>query len=612
MLTPSFKVKKMSIFNSIRVKKPKLTTFPLHHKYVGNSGFGALIPILCQECIPGEKYKFSSEVLIESFPMLASIYGDIDVKVEYFFVPNRLLWSKWEDFITGGEDGLFASRYPIFLDTHDDETVPYSSTAFQLWDYLGLPLNDNGDRTGDGNRSNSYYDSGNPVTLGAFNAYRRIWNEWYRNDNLQDELPLFDTDVEINSPDFTEINRLLYRNWRKDYFTSSLPWVQRGVAPIVQVDGKSAVLSDVTLNIVDGEGIQVPSSSYTTSNYTSPSGLSNIVYYDATEKAFCLLSTSLSNPGGLKSMNRTPAYFVNDEIASKLQEGYYFVDSENYDDGFSVAKAKIASTSDDVNIDGLSFDINELRRTNAVQRWLERNARAGGRYIEQIASHFGVVVPDYRLQRSEFIGGLTQPVRIGQVLQTDTPTEEPTLIDALGTPAGKASSGLYTGKRRYKCLEHGWLMGIMSIVPRSEYYQGTPKKFTRTDRFDYFFPEFGHLGEEVVKKSELFTYPWKAQNLDDTFGYQSCFASYKWERNYIVGDFRDTLKYWTLSRDLAVDPNNPSTIGLNEDFISLGSPSNDTLRNVFSVPLNERPFRFYVKNHVLCKSPMPKYGTPRL
>lgn len=612
----------MSIFNSIRVKKPKLTTFPLHHKYVGNSGFGSLIPILCQECIPGEKYKFSSEVLIESFPMLASIYGDIDVKVEYFFVPNRLLWSKWEDFITGGEDGLFASRYPIFLDTYDDETIPYESTAFQLWDYLGLPLNDNGDRTADGNRSNSYYDSGNPVTLGAFNAYRRIWNEWYRNENLQDELPLFDSDVEIASADFTEINRLLYRNWRKDYFTSSLPWVQRGVAPLVQVDGSVAEIKGFDVTITDGKGPQITNADLDKTlnpdvdiNYTS--WTSGLVYYDATEKAFCLLD-STGAPGGEAqnfAMNRHPTLYLTDEAAASknLEEGYYFVASSNSDNGFDLSKAHIKpSSSSDLDIQGLSFDINELRRTNAVQRWLERNARAGGRYIEQIASHFGVVVPDYRLQRSEFIGGLTQPVRIGQVLQTDTPTEEPTLIDALGTPAGKASSGLYTGKRSYKCLEHGWLMGIMSIIPRSEYYQGTPKKFTRTDRFDYFFPEFGHLGEEVVKKSELFTYPWKAQNLDDTFGYQSCFASYKWERNYIVGDFRDTLKYWTLSRDLTVDPNNPSTIGLNEDFISLGSPSNDTLRNVFSVPLNERPFRFYVKNHVLCKSPMPKYGTPLL
>lgn len=598
----------MSIFNSVKVKKPKLTTFDLSNKYVGNVGFGALIPFMAHEMNPGEKFKFSSEVLIESFPLLASIYGDIDVKLEYFFVPNRLLWSKWEEFITGGEDGLFSSRPPIFSDGNLNSSIDSQSVKSKLWDYLGLPLN-----SVDSDPSKFFYDDKNPVTLFPFNAYRRIWNEWYRNENIQDELSYFDTDVDIEDINsFDDINTLLYRNWRKDYFTSSLPWVQRGVAPIVQVDGKSVALSDVTLNIVDGEGLQVPSSSYTTSNYTSPAGLSNIVYYDSVEKAFCVLSTSLSNPGGLKAMNRTPAYFVNDEIASKLEEGYYFVDSQNYDDGFSVAKAKISSTSDAVDIDGLSFDINELRRTNAVQRWLERNARAGGRYIEQIASHFGVVVPDFRLQRSEFIGGITQPVRIGQVLQTDTPSGEPTLTDALGTPAGQASSGLFSGKRRYKALEHGWLIGLMSIVPRAEYYQGTPKKFTRTDRFDYYFPEFAHLGEEVVKKSEIYTYPWVSEGIDDTFGYQSIYSSYKWERNYVVGDFRDSLRYWTLSRDFGVQSSNARTFGLNEDFVTLGSPSNVTLRNVFSVPSNPRPFRFYVKNHVKAKRPMPKYSTPRL
>nr|QPB07371.1 MAG: major capsid protein [Microvirus sp.] len=598
----------MSIFNSVRVKKPKLTTFDLSNKYVGNVGFGALIPFMSYEMNPGEKFKFSSEVLIESFPMLASIYGDIDVKLEYFFVPNRLLWSKWEEFITGGEDGLFSSRPPIFTDGNLNSVIDAQSVKSKLWDYLGLPLN-----PVDADPLKFFYDDKNPITLFPFNAYRRIWNEWYRNENIQDELSYFDTDIDVSDTQaFDDVNTLLYRNWRKDYFTSSLPWVQRGVAPIVQVDGQSVALSDVTLNIVDGEGIQIPSSSYSTANYTSPAGLSNLVYYDSKEKAFCLLSTSLSNPAGLKAMNRTPAYFVNDEIAAKLEEGYYFVDSENYDDGFSVAKAKISSTSSDVNIDGLSFDINELRRTNAVQRWLERNARAGGRYIEQIASHFGVVVPDFRLQRSEFIGGITQPVRIGQVLQTDTPADEPTLTDALGTPSGQASSGLFSGKRYYKAFEHGWLIGLMSIVPRAEYYQGTPKKFTRIDRFDYYFPEFAHLGEEVVKKSEIYTYPWSSEGIDDTFGYQSIYSSYKWERNYVVGDFRDSLRYWTLSRSFNVQDSNARTFGLNEDFVTLGSPSNDTLRNVFSVPSNPRPFRFYVKNHVKAKRPMPKYSTPRL
>lgn len=601
----------MSIFTSIKVKRPKSTSFPLNHKYVGNAGFGALIPIMCQECIPGDSFKFSSEILVESFPMLASIYGDIDVKVEYFFVPNRLLWSKWEEFITGGEDGLFSSRVPIFSDVDQLGFFREQSARYCLWDYLGLPLNN----TPNDNYGTCYYDENNPVTLLPFNAYRRIWNDWYRNENIQEELPLFDKDIDIsNDFEFADLNTLLYRNWRKDYFTSSLPWVQRGVAPLVQVDGSVATIDGLEFSLQDGSSTQIIGNDITNvavdlSLDSFPSGL---VYFDKKEGAFCYLSGSLGSTDHKATFNRVPAIYLAAEKAQTIEEGYYFISSENSDDGFDISRARINSTSQDVDIKGLSFDINELRRTNAVQRWLERNARAGGRYIEQIASHFGIVVPDYRLQRSEFIGGLTQPVRIGQVLQTDTPVDEPTLVDALGTPAGKASSGLYTGKRRYRCLEHGWIMGIMSIVPRAEYYQGTPKKFTRTDRFDYYFPEFGHLGEEVVRKSEVYTYPWKSNNLDDTFGYQSCFSSYKWERNYVVGDFRKSLKYWVLSRDLSLNPNNPSTLGLNDEFISFGSVSNETLRNVFSVPSNERPFRFYVKNHIIAKRPMPKYGTPRL
>lgn len=608
----------MSIFNSVRVKKPKLTTFDLSNKYVGNVGFGALIPFMAHEMNPGEKFRFSSEVLIESFPMLASIYGDIDVKLEYFFVPNRLLWSKWEEFITGGDDGLFNSRPPIFSDGDLNSFLDAQSVKSKLWDYLGLPLNPI-----NGVSDKYFYDNNNPVTLFPFNAYRRIWNEWYRNENIQEELPYFDADVDLSDiSSFDDINTLLYRNWRKDYFTSSLPWVQRGVAPLVQVDGSLAEIKGFDVSITDGKGLQILNSDLDSSinpdislNYPSwPSGL---VYYDSTEKAFCLLDSNGTAGGSSQnfSMNRLPTLYLTNEAASSrgLEDGYYFISSNNSDDGFDVCKAHITPSSDSsFDIQGLNFDINELRRTNAVQRWLERNARAGGRYIEQIASHFGVVVPDFRLQRSEFIGGITQPVRIGQVLQTDTPTDEPTLIDALGTPAGQASSGLFSGKRRYKALEHGWLIGLMSIVPRAEYYQGTPKKFTRVDRFDYYFPEFAHLGEEVVKKSEIYTYPWKTDGYDDTFGYQSIYSSYKWERNYVVGDFRDSLRYWTLARDFGVQSNNARTFGLNEDFVSLGSPSNDTLRNVFSVPSNKKPFRFYVKNHVKAKRPMPKYGTPRL
>ena len=600
----------MSIFNSIRVKKPKLTTFDLSNKYVGNVGFGALIPFMAHEMNPGEKFKFSSEVLIESFPMLASIYGDIDVKLEYFFVPNRLLWSQWEEFITGGEDGLFSSRPPMFIDSKEVCVFDAKNVNAKLWDYLGLPLN-----SVNGVSDKYFYDKENPITLFPFNAYRRIWNEWYRNENIQDELSYFDKDVDLtDTASFGDINTLLYRNWRKDYFTSSLPWVQRGVAPLVQVDGSVATIDGLEFSLQDGTSTQIIGNDITNiaADIALDSLPSGLVYFDKTEGAFCYLNGAADGYQHTATFNRVPLIFISAEKSQTIDEGYYFISSENSDDGFDISRARISSSSENVDIRGLAFDINELRRTNAVQRWLERNARAGGRYIEQIASHFGVVVPDYRLQRSEFIGGITQPVRIGQVLQTDTPTGEPTLIDSLGTPSGQASSGLFSGKRRYKALEHGWLIGLMSIVPRAEYYQGTPKKFTRTDRFDYYFPEFAHLGEEVVKKSEIYTYPWKKDGYDDTFGYQSMYSSYKWERNYVVGDFRNSLRYWTLTRDFGVQSVNAGTFGLNADFISLGSPSNATLRNVFSVPSNERPFRFYVKNHVLAKRPMPKYGSPRL
>lgn len=608
----------MSIFNSIRVKRGKRTSFSLSNKYVGNVGFGSLIPIMCHDMVPGDKFKFSSEVLVETFPMLAPIYGDMDVKVEYFFVPNRLLWSGWEQFITGGEDGLDSSHVPCFVSPNKDK-ISIQDYKFGLWDYLGLPLvNDGVDKT------KFYLDTdGSPVTLLPFNAYRRIWNEWYRNENIQDELKLFDGDIGVDSSDAQDINKLMSRNWRKDYFTSSLPWVQRGVAPLVNVDGKGVEIDGITYGIDFKHGsddiisLGGPSSTqagdYTIDYFYFNDGStarSGIVYFDGTEFQYVDVSSSsgraYASPKSVLTLTPSGESKVNGK-----PKGYYSLNESTGDATIRLTPlVAIPEINSNVDIQGLAFDINELRRVNAVQRWLERNARAGARYIEQIASHFGVVVPDYRLQRSEFIGGITKPVRVGQVLQTNTPDAEPTMTDALGTPSGQASSGIYTGRRSYTALEHGWLMAIMSIVPRAEYFQGTSRKFSRKNRFDYYFPEFAHLGEEVVKKSELLTYPYISEGLDDTFGYQSRYASYKWERNYIVADFRDSMKYWTLSRELSAA--NPNNIGLNDSFIKIDNPSNRTLYNVFSVPSNERPFRFYVKNHVIAKRPMPKYGTPRL
>lgn len=592
----------MSIFTRIKPRKVKRTTFNLSHNYVGNVGFGQLIPIQCIDVVPDDTFKFNSEVLVQAMPMLASIYGDMDVKIESFFVPNRIIWPDWEDKITGGEDGTLNPTIPTLLArTGDAYTV--GELKGTLWDYLGLPINTVNNPSNVTDDTEVLMDERNmPIAL-PFWAMRRIWNDWYRNENLQDELSIEETELD---PLITP----LYRNWRKDYFTSALPFVQRGVAPLVQVTGQvqdiDAILTSGAHVEPYGELIELPGfqSIFSLSDLGDYNILSSrLVVFDGRDTFSFLDYSPTQSDNGLHT-----GEVLKTTSPINTPKGAYFLEHDVSTDSWVMRKAGItpeAALTLSGNIQGLSFDINELRRVNSVQKWLEMNARAGGRYIEQIASHFGVVVPDYRLQRSEFIGGVTTPIRIGQVLQNNTPDGVPTETDALGYPAGTATSSARTGVKRYYVQEHGWIITFMSIVPKAQYFQGLERKFFRRDKFDYYWPEFAHLGEEAVQAQELYWSEDSGLNTD-TFGYQSRFAAYKWQRDQIVGDFRDNMSYWTLRRDLNI------STALNSNFVSLGGSSNSTLRNIFSVPSNLRPFRFYVKNHVLARRPMPKYGVPKL
>lgn len=579
----------MSIFSSIRGPRVKRTSFNLSHHWCGTLPFGKLVPFLCQDVVPNDKFYISSEVLVETFPMLADIYSQVDVKCEYFFVPNRLIMDGWEDFITGGPDGSNSSIVPqVVAPTFD---VDASHLYGTLWDYFGMPINKD-------SANNVVFDTMRmPIAL-PFRAYRKIWNDWYRNENLQDELAL-------NPTDFDATIQVFERNWKKDYFTSALPFVQRGPTPLIQVTG-----SDVSFegSLESPFGPLIEGESKTTSivdpvmstDWTS--AIPNVFFISSYGGQSFVQNISRSEDG--KEVLGDTFFRLSDSFAP----GYYRISPGSATGTVQVTpigSGTYSSATLNGNMNGLSFDINELRRVNAVQRWLERNARAGARYVEQIASHFGVRVPDYRLQRSEFIGGTTQPLRISSIMQTNTPSAEPTYTDALGYEAGKGISSGITKKRKYRVPEHGWIIGLVSIVPRAFYNQGLDKKFMRYDRFDYYFPEFAHLGEEPVYNQELFYGEESDPSDPSTFGYQSRYASYKWQKSAFTGDFRDSMNFYTLGREFSSLPQ------LNSSFIQLDS-NYSNLNRVFSVPSNPRPFKVYINNHVLARRPMPKYGTPKL
>jgi hypothetical protein len=261
-----------------------------------------------------------------------------------------------------------------------------------------------------------------------------------------------------------------------------------------------------------------------------------------------------------------------------------------------------ASTSTDLfaatqGIDIAPTTINDLRRAYRLQEWLEKNARGGTRYIESILSHFGVKSSDARLQRPEYITGVKTPVVISEVLNTTgTSGQLPQ-----GNMAGHGISVSSGNAGSYYCEEHGWIIGIMSVMPKTAYQQGINKAFTRLEPLDYYWPSFANIGEQEVKMQELYAY---TANKDTTFGYVPRYAEYKFMPSRVAGDFRTSLNYWHLGRIFANEP------ALNQTFIECGP---DQTNRVFAVtsPTAQKLY-CHVLNKVKAIRPMPKYGTPTI
>jgi hypothetical protein len=501
-----------NLFNSIKLTKPQKNSFDLSHDVKLSTQMGQLTPILTLECVPGDKFNLGCESLIRFAPLIAPVMHRMDVSMHYFFVPNRILWSNWEKFITDANSGVVAPYIPI-----EASETWWPQYARKFADYLGVPPIQSG-------------GTEQQVNALPFAAYQCIYNEYYRDQNLQSPInyKLIDGNNIQVTTDVERFAKMRNRAWEHDYFTSSLPFAQKGAAV------------DIPIGLVEGDlPVYLNSSSGTTLN-GSPA------------------SVNVGAQGG-----RT------DVPADSL-----YADTSN---------AEIEPTT-----------INDLRRAFRLQEWLEKNARGGTRYIESILSHFGVRSSDARLQRPEYITGVKTPVVVSEVLNTTGQT------DGLpqGNMAGHALS-ISSGKSgSYFCEEHGYIIGIMSVMPKTAYQQGIPKTFLKNDTLDYYFPSFANIGEQPVTKNELYAY---TSSANDTFGYVPRYAEYKYMPSRVAGEFRTTLDYWHLGRIFATEPN------LNSTFIEC--KPEDTTR-IFAVEDGTDPLYCHVYNKIQALRPMPKYGTP--
>lgn len=498
---------------------PKKSKFDLSHERKLSLNMGELIPIMCQEVLPGDRFRVNSEVMMRLAPMLAPVMHRVNVYVHNWFVPTRLIWNEWQDFITGGKEGDLAPVMP-----HTFIVPPANTQLFtngSLADYFGLPTIP---------ASGAVITNQYKISTLPFRAYQLIYNEFYRDQNLSDPVPFSLGSGLENAADFVELFTKRKRAWEKDYFTSALPWAQRGGAAAAPVD------------------------------YTPGIG-----------------STVINPLTGLPIANKA----LGTGAAGDLADSPY------------TQPAQLTTEA--------TVDVQEMRKAFRVQEWLERNARGGARYIEVLLKHFNVLSSDARLQRPEYLGGGQSPVVISEVLSNFQFSG-----DAEGLPQGNmAGHGISVGhgngfKRKFE--EHGYIIGIISVLPRTTYQQGINKMFSRFDKFDFAWPTFANLGEQEVKGSELYAaYENAANTPDPTFGYQERYAEYKYGYNTVHGDFRDSLAYWHQGRIFANEP------ALNENFV-MSDPS----PRIFAVE-DPTVHHLYAQIYqsVSAIRPLPFHGTPR-
>lgn len=447
-------------FSQIGAAKPSYSIFNLSYEKKFTCDMGQLIPVVCDECVPGDHWKIGNNSLVRFNPMVAPVLHEVKVLTDYFFVPYRILWNEWEDFYTRGKDGKLEVPLPKWN--------PTKKSKGSLWDFLGLPI--------DVDPKGAY-----PVDF-IRRAYNLIYNEYYRDETLTDEVSLTNEDI-------------LNCSWQKDYFSSALPWQQRGDPIAVPLTGYASAFWDVD-NITD-----VPISYSTAPPLTFSQ--SEITY------------TGLPN-ANLTGNART---IWNENLTGML--------NTNVIDVSSIA----------------TFNINELRFAFQLQKYLERGARGGYRYIEQLKSRFGVHPRDDRLSRPEYIGGTRSPVWFSEVLQTsssdDTTPQGNMSGHGITNPAGFAG--------RYRVQEFGLLVGIMRVRPAPSYQQGINRQWLKDVVEDFYSPEFANLGEQDIKVAEIYASDVEADNID-IFGFQGRWDELRYKPNMVCSDMRDVFNYWHLGR----------------------------------------------------------------
>lgn len=492
--SPSHPSSRTMQFDRVPVPRVQRSVFdkPSNHKTTFDSGF--LIPLYVDEILPGDtvnmKATFFGRLQTLDFPILDNMFLD----TFWFFCPNRILWTNWAKFLGAQTDPADSIDYSVPV--MDLPVDPLAFAVGDMGDYFGLPIITN------------FADADRPIAL-PFRMYNLVYNEWYRDQNLQDSVVV---DLDDGPDDFGDYN-ILRRGKRQDYITSCLPWPQKGDAVALPLGSTAPVIGDgKTL------GFQ---------NATDTFGL----YVNAAENEVRVAEGQAGQAvGTAPNPNSSDFSELIGVRASASESGL-----------IALLNEAVAST------------INDMREAIAVQQILERDARMGTRYTERIFGQFGVVVPDFTAQRPEYLGGSIDRVTLLQVPQTTASPATPTMANAKGALAAYAQVQAQSGFNR-SFVEHGYIMCLVALRADINYQQRIDKMWNRETRYDFFDPMLAHLGEQAVLDREV----WYDGTGAGVFGYQERWSEYRSKLNIISGKFRSdaagTLDAWHLALDFTVQP----------------------------------------------------------
>ena len=540
------------------------------HKTSFNAG--DIIPFFCTDILPGDTMKMNTAQVIRMMTPITPVMDNANLDTYFFFVPNRLIWDHWQEFMGENKTAPWIQQV-----TYEEPQIVAPAitgwTKGSLADYFGFPTNIPG-----------YKASAMP-----FRAYVQIWNDWFRDENLKNPCYLYTGDSDTTGVDIKDPNYDYVTDTVKgaapckaakyhDYFTAALPNAQKGPAVKIPIGATAPVIG------VESEN--------------NPSGY-------ATETAF------VDKPIGI--------------YGNSTSQTGPFVNEANATFGWQSPKHTIGLAADLSQAVGAT--INQLRQAFQIQKFFERQAIGGTRYIEVIKSHYSVTNPDFRMQRAEYLGGIRTPININQVVQTDATSQQlgghydennnwVWAVSDLSPQGNTAAYSLTSGRNKdlftHSFTEHGWVIGLAVVRTVHTYQQGLNKMFSRKSIFDYYWPEFANLGNMKITNKELYLQGPSVVDSDgnvideQVFGYQEAWAEYRYMPDIVTGEMRSnyaqSLDIWHWADDYNTLP------ALGSDWID---ETKDNIARTLAVQDHDQFMGDFYFQCIMTR-PMPLYSVPGL